>query len=177
MASLPFLAVRGVNIFADSLNVGITNTGAKLPLPAETGESFTPGGARGAIEIMTTMEACELTFSTKGVQPELLRLYAQGFGQRKAYTVLGALVDEYAESATKRAIQMQATIIGRMSAADIEKYEGGGLPGTEYTIKSVTKYTLQIGGMEVARFDLMLGGWLDSGGLQAEIASLIGLNV
>ncbi|HRI90527.1 MAG TPA: phage major tail tube protein [Accumulibacter sp.] len=176
MASLPFLAVRGMNVFADSLNVGITNTGVKLPLPAETGESFTPGGARGAIEIMTSTEPCELAFSTKGIQPELLQLFAQGFGLRRPYTVLGALVDEYAESSTKRAVQLQATLVGRLSA-DIEKYEGGGLPGTEYTIKSVTKYTLQIGGIEVARYDLRLGGWLDTGGLQAEIASLIGLNV
>jgi P2 family phage contractile tail tube protein len=177
MASLAFLPIRGVNIFADGLNVGITNTGAKLPMMGETGESLTFGGIRGAIEIMTSMEAIELPFSTKGVQPEILAQFAAGFGVRRTYTVLGALVDEYATDVAKRAIPVEATIIGRLSTADVEKYEGANVGGTEYTVKSVTKYTLRIGGIEAARFDLMLGGWLDQGGLQLDIANVIGLNV
>lgn len=177
MAGLPFLAVRGVNIFADSLNVGILNTGAKLPMLSETGEQVNFGGARGAVEIMTGMEAIELSFSTKGVQPEILAQWAQAFGQRRTFTVLGALVDELAPTADSRVIQLEATAIGRLSAADAEKMEGGALPGTEYTIKSITKYVLRIRGQTVARYDLMLGGWLDAGGLQTEIAQSIGLNV
>lgn len=176
MASLPFLALRGVNIFADGLNVGITNTGAKVPMFTETGDTVNFGGVRGGIDIITTMEPCEMTFSTKGVQPEVLGQFAAGFGIRKAYTVLGALVDEYADDVNKRAVQVTATIIGRLSA-DVEKFEGGALSGTEYTIKSVTKYTLQIGGAEVCRFDLLRGGWLDANGLQIDIANVIGLNV
>lgn len=176
MASLPFLALRGVNIFADGLNAGITNTGAKVPFPAESGETINFGGVRGGIEIINSVEACELTFSTKGVQPEILAQFAAGFGTRRTYTVLGALVDEFSTDAAKRAIQCTATVIGRLSA-DIEKWEAGATPGTEYTIKSVTKYTLQIGTTEVCRFDLMRGGWLDAAGVQLDIANLIGLNV
>lgn len=175
MASLAFLAVRGVNVFADGLNTGITNTGAKLPLMSESGESVTFGGVRGAIEIATSMDAVEASFSTKGVQPAVLAQFAAGFGTRKTYTILGALVDEYADTPAKRAVQFTATLIGRLSA-DMEKAEGGGLPGTEYTIKSVTKYVLTIGGLEACRFDLMRGGWLDKEGLQIDIANLIGLN-
>jgi phage tail tube protein FII len=176
MAGLAFLPVRGVNIFAASLNVGIINTGAKLPMMSETGESVTFGGARGAIEIATSMEALELSFSTKGVQPDILAQFAAGFGARSTYTVLGALVDEFAADATKRAIQLEATVIGRLSA-DVEKLEGGALPGSEYTIKSISKYVLRIGGREACRYDLMLGGWIDGAGLQSEIAQTIGLNV
>ena len=175
MASLPFLALRGVNVFADGLNAGITNTGAKIPFPSESGESVTFGGTRGAIEIITSTEACELTFSTKGVQPEILAQFASGFGTRKTYTVLGALVDEYADTPAKRSVQATATIIGRLSA-DVEKWEGGALPGSEFTIKSVTKYVLNIGGLEVCRYDLLRGGWLDAAGLQLDIANTIGLN-
>lgn len=175
MASLPFLALRGVNIFADGLNTGIINTGAKVPFPAESGDTVTFGGTRGGIEIITTTEPCELTFSTKGIQPDVLAQFASGFGIRRAYTVLGALVDEFSADVNKRAVQCTATVIGRLSA-DLEKWEGGSIAGTEYTIKSVTKYTLQIGTAEVCRFDLLRGGWLDSAGLQLDIANLIGLN-
>jgi P2 family phage contractile tail tube protein len=177
MASLPFLAVRGSNIFADGLNVGLPYTGGKLPMLSKSGESVTFGGTNGAIEIMTSAEALELQFSTKGVQPELLKQFGVGFGQRRTYTILGALVDEYAADTSGRVIQVDATVIGLMGSADVEKFEGGGLPGTEYAIKSVTKYVLRVGGDEVARFDLMLGGWLDLGGQAIEIATTIGLNV
>lgn len=176
MASLPFLALRGVNFFADGLNAGITNTGAKVPFPSESGETVNFGGVRGGIEIINTMEACELTLSTKGVQPEILAQFAAGFGIRKTYTVLGALVDEFTDNPAKRTVLVTATVIGRMSA-DIEKWEAGATPGTEYTIKSVSKYTLQIGGVEVCRFDLLRGGWLDQAGVQLDIATMIGLNV
>jgi P2 family phage contractile tail tube protein len=177
MSQLSFLAVRGSNIFADGLNVGLPYTGGKLPMLSKSGESFTPGGANGAIEIMTSAEALELQFSTKGVQPELVAQFGIGYGQRRTYTLLGALVDEYAADATGRVIQVRATVIGKMASADLEKFEGGGLPGTEYTIKSITKYSLHIGSTEVCRWDLMLGGWMDPAGQTLEIASTIGLNV
>jgi phage tail tube protein FII len=176
MASLAFMPVRGVNIFAAGLNLGIMNTGAKIPLPAESGDSVTFGGVRGAIEIMNSMEAIELMFSTKGVQEGLIAQFAAGFGIRQTYTVLGALIDELADNPAQRTTQLEATVIGRLSA-DIEKFEGGTLSGSEYTIKSVSKYVLRIGGAVVARYDLMLGGWLDQAGLQTQIAQTIGLNV
>jgi P2 family phage contractile tail tube protein len=177
MSQLAFLPVRGSNIFADGLNVGLPYIGGKLPMLSKSGESFTPGGANGAIEIMTSAEALELQFSTKGIQPELIQQFGIGYGQRRTYTLLGALVDEYASDATGRIKQVQATVIGLMASVDKEKFEGGGLPGTEYTIKSITKYSLRIGSTEICRWDLMLGGWLDAGGQQLEIAATIGLNV
>ncbi|MCO4053390.1 MAG: hypothetical protein HEQ16_04945 [Bosea sp.] len=177
MASLAFLPIRAANIFADGLNVGLPLTGAKVPLPAETGESVTFAGVRGAIELMNTTEAIELAFTTKGLQPDLIRQFAIGYGERRTYTLLGALVDEMALTSANRVIQLEATVIGRMSTADIEKFEGGGMPGTEYAIKSVSRYVLRAGGQVLARYDLMLGGWLDAGGIQGQIAQTIGLNV
>jgi phage tail tube protein FII len=177
MAGLKFLPVRGCNVFADGINVGIINTGAKLPLLSETGESITFGGSRGAVEIMTSADACEVMFSMKGIAPDIMAQWGAGFGVRKTYTVLAALVDEYSLDASKRVVQLQATAIGRLSSVDTEKFEGGALPGTEVGIKSITKYLLRIGGQEVARYDLALGGWLDTGGVQTEIAAAIGLTV
>lgn len=177
MSQLPFLAVRGSNIFCDGLNVGLPYIGGKLPMLSKTGESITPGGANGAIEIMTSAEAIELTFSTKGVQPDLLKQFGLGFGQRRTYTLLGALVDEYAGDAAGRVKQVDASVIGMLATADVEKFDGGALPGTEYAIKSITRYHLRIGGEVAAHFDIMLGGWQDPGGQAAEIAAAIGLNV
>ena len=177
MAQLPFLPLRGGNLFADGLNVGLPLTGAKAPMLSKTGEDVTFAGSNGAVMINTSAEALELQFSTKGYQPELIKQFGVGFGRRRTYTYLGALVDEYAADAAGRVKQLDATVIGIMSQAEMEKGEGGTLPGTEYAIKSITKYILRIGSDEVARFDLMLGGWLDFDGQAVEIAQTIGLNV
>jgi len=177
MASLAFLPIRGSNIFADGLNVGLPYSGGKVPMLSKTGESVTFGGSNGAIEIMTSAEAPELQFSTKGLQPELIRQFSIGYGRRRTYTFLGALVDEYAADASGRVKQIDATVIGMMASVDVEKADGGALVGTEYAVKSITKYVLRIGGVEAARFDLMLGGWRDFDGQAAEIAQTIGLNV
>lgn len=176
MAGQALLLIRGFNVFADGINVGLPLVSAKIPIPNETGESVTFGGVRGAIEISTSMEAPELTFVTKGLQPDLKRQYAAAFGRRRTYTVLGALVDEMDDVANRRAIPLICTIIGRLGGADIDQMEGGGMPGTNYTVKSVLKQTTVIAGSEIHRYDLRLGGWLDQDGLQLDIANTIGLN-
>ena len=176
MASLPFLPVRGFNVFADGLNVGLPITAAQIPFPPESGEDVNFGGVVGAFAVMTSTDAIEVPFNTKGIQPDLLAQFMAGAGVRKTYTVMAALIDELASGATKQPIPVVATIIGRLSPA-IDKLEGGALTGTEYTIKSVLKYSCTIGGREVARYDLQLGGWLDQAGVQASIAAAIGFNV
>lgn len=175
MASLRFLPVRGSNIFADGLNVGLPYKSGQLPMNTESGDDINFGGVRGAIAIMNSMDAVELKFTCEGIQPELLKQFGAGSGIRRTYTLLGALVDELADDVNKRAIPVQATCIGRLSA-EMGAFEGGAVGSTEYTVKSITKYTLQIGGEEICRFDLVLGGWLDAGGQQIDIAQTIGLN-
>jgi phage tail tube protein FII len=175
MASQPLLICRGFNVFADGLNVGLPLTTMKIPIPPESGDSVTFGGTRGAIEIPTSMDAPEATFATKGIQPDLIRQYAPAFGQRRTYTLLGALVDEFSDDLTKRPIPVVCTAIGRLSP-EMDDKEGGAMGGTSYTIKSIVKLTCVMGGTEVFRYDLKLGGWLDTQGMMTDIASLIGLN-
>jgi phage tail tube protein FII len=176
MAGLRFLNVRGGNIFAADINVGLPLSSWRLPMLAESMDSFAPAGVRGSIDLPTGADAPELMFNTKGIQPDLIRQFAIGFGQRRTYTLLGALVDELAENEAQRAIPVEATVIGRISSIDFDEYEGQSLAGSQYIVKSIPRLQIKIGGTVCARFDLQNGGWLDEGGLQISIAQTIGLN-
>lgn len=174
MASIPLLLTRGRNVFAEGINVGLALESSKLPLNQDSYETFGPAVANGQIEIATSAEACELIFKTKGVQPELLAQTQRAFGRRGKYTVYAALVDEYANEAGGRIQQVEATVLGRLNA-ELDEDNATSLTGTSYSVKSILKYTLRIGGIEICRFDLRLGGWLDAEGQRAEIAQTIGL--
>ncbi len=174
MASTPLLMVRGSNIFAEGVNLGLALESYKAPMNQDAYDAFSPAVANGSIDIAISAEALELTFKTKGVQPELLAQCNRGFGRRGKYTLLGALVDEYANEAGGRAIQVEATVIGRLNA-ELDETEAKTVSGTQYSVKSIAKYTLRIGGQEICRFDIKLGGWLDKEGQRSEIAQMIGL--
>ncbi len=175
MASLPYLPVRGVNFFPDGLNLGLPMRSGMLPMMSETGDDISFAGIRGAVNIMTTAEALEMKVTADGIQPDILAQFAGPTGTRRTYTILAALVDELSDDTAKRSIPVQATAIGRLSA-EVQALEGGSIGSTEYTVKSITKYTLSIGGREICRFDLRMGGWLDADGLQLDVAQTIGLN-
>jgi len=174
VANLNLLLIRGRNIIAEGQNLGNVLESAKLPLNQDAYEDFAPAGANGSIDIAVSSDALELTFKTKGVQPELLAQCNRGFGRRGKYTLLGALVDEYANDPGGRAIQVQATVLGRLNA-ELDEDEAKQVAGTQYSVKSISKYTLRIGGLEICRFDLLRGGWLDREGQRLEIAQMIGL--
>lgn len=167
------LLSRGRNIIADGVNLGRVLESAKLPMNQDAYEDFAPAVANGTIDIAVSSDALELTFKTKGVQEQLLAQCNSAFGVRKKYTLLGALVDEYAENTDNRAVQVQATVLGRLNA-ELDEDEAKQVAGTQYSVKSILKYTLRIGGLEICRFDLLRGGWLDKAGQRVEIAQMIG---
>jgi phage tail tube protein FII len=175
MPAIPLLLVRGINIFAEGVNTGLALESAKLPMQQDGAETFAPAAANGSIEIAVSSEALELSFKTKGVQPELLAQTNRGFGRRGKYTLYGALVDEYANDPGSRVTQVEATVLGRLNA-ELDEHQANALAGTGYTVKSILKYSLRIGGIEICRFDLRLGGWLDREGQRVEIAQAIGLS-
>lgn len=174
MPAIPLLLVRGQNVFAEGINLGLTLESAKLPVNQDAYADFAPAVANGQIDVAVSAEKIELTFKTKGVQPELLAQTQRGFGRRGKYTLFGALVDEYANDAGGRVTQVEATVLGRLNA-ELDESEATSLTGTAYSVKSILKYTLRVGGNEIARFDLRLGGWLDAEGQRVEIAQTIGL--
>lgn len=175
MASIAMLNVRGRNMFADGINLGMTLAKAKLPINQDSYESFSPAVANGSIEIAVSADAIELSFETVGIQPQLLAQCNSAFGQRRKYTYFGALVDEMADNPANRLQQVEATVIGRLNA-ELNEDDPKAIGGTQYTVKSILKYTLRIGGLEICRFDLKLGGWLDAEGQRLEIAQMIGLS-
>lgn len=179
MARIPFLVLRAANLLAEDDNGQTLNTHlvlgkTKLPVQREKYDEFSPAASNGSIEVATTREPCTLGFNLKGIQPEALGLFRTPFGNRRKFTVLGALVNEYATSAAEREVQVVATMYGRLNA-EVDDHEGGSLAGTEYEIKSISSYLLTIGTAEIARFNIELGGWVDSGGQSARIANMIGL--
>jgi len=175
MASVPLLLIRGINMFADGINTALALEGAKVPFNKDAYEEFSPAGGNGTIEVAVAAESLVLTFKTRGVQPELLAQCNAGFGVRKRYTFYGALVDEYADDATSRVTQVEATVVGRLNA-EVDEHDAKKVTGTEYEVRSIAKYNLRIGGREICRFDIRLGGWLDAAGQRVEIAQTIGMN-
>ncbi|MBB4017561.1 hypothetical protein GGR16_002595 [Chelatococcus caeni] len=181
MAKLPFLILRAANLLAEdangqTLNAHLVLGRTKLPVQRETYESFTPAGANGAVEIATSREPCAVPFKMQGMQPEMLALFQTPFGTRRKFTILGALVNEYATSASEREVQVIATMYGRLNA-ETDETEGGGFAGTEYEIKSISKYVLTIGTREICRWNVELGGWVDGDGQAQRIANMIGANL
>jgi len=179
MAPLPFLVLRASNLLAEgdggnTLNTHLSLGKTKLPMLKEKYDEFSPAASNGSIEVATTREPCASGFNLKGMQPDVLELFRTPFGTRRKFTILGALVNEYATSAADREIQVVATMWGRLNA-ETDDHEGGSLLGTEYEIKSISSYLLTIGTKEIARFNIELGGWVDSGGQAARIANMVGI--
>ncbi|MGO4735989.1 phage major tail tube protein [Bosea sp. 2KB_26] len=180
MSKLSLLVVRGMNWYVEDaagtpLNTHLATESSKLPNMSENMESFVPAASNGAIEIPLNREAVEIALKTKGLQPELLKLFSTPFGIRRKFTGFGALVNEYASVESERLIQVTATAYGRLGA-EIDEHNGSSVMGTNYAIKSISKYVLTIGTSEIARFNIELGGWTDQEGQQSAIATMIGLN-
>jgi phage tail tube protein FII len=173
MASVSLELNRGGNLFVEGSNLFKAFERASLPKPAENYESFTPGGGNGSIDIATHREPLELTFATKGWQPEQMKAFNTPFGERRKFTWLGALVDEYATDAATREKQVMCTCYGRLTL-DMGEDKRDSLSATEYVVKSISKYVLVIGADEIYRFNIELGGWVMEG-QSARIAQMIGI--
>lgn len=180
MTKLSLLNVRGMNWYAEDaagtpLNTALTTENSKLPAMSENFETFVPAATNGAIEIPLNREALEISLTTKGLQPDLLRLFSTPFGIRRKFTGFGALINEYGTTQAERELQVVATAYARLGA-EIDEHNGTSLMGTGYAIKSIVKYVLTIGNTEICRFNIELGGWVDYEGQQERIANMTGLN-
>ena len=181
MAPLPFLVLRGSNLLTEddsgqALNTHLSLGKTKLPVQREKYDEFSPAASNGSIEVATTREPCSSGFNLKGMQPQILSQFRTPFGARRKYTILGALVNEYATTAADREVQVVATMYGRLNF-EVDDHEGCSLLGTEYEIKSISSYLLTIGTQEIARFNIELGGWVDSDGQSTRLANMLGLTV
>jgi hypothetical protein len=177
MAAIPLLLVQGRNCYIEyagnpALNCHLALGKAKLPVNKESYEDFQPGAVNGSIEMATGAEACMLGFDLKGVQPDVLPLTQLPRGDRLKITVYAALVNEYAEIAADREVQVVATAYGRLNA-ELGELEAN--MGTDYELRSISKYSLVIRTNEVCRWNVQQGGWQDVGGQRARINQMIGV--
>ncbi len=177
MAAIPLLLVQGRNAYIEygnnaALNTHLSLGKVKLPVNKESYEDFQPGATNGSIEMATGAEACMLGFDLKGMQPEVLALTQLPRGDRLKITIFGALVNEYAESAEDREIQVTATAYGRLNA-ELGELEAN--MGTDYELRSISKYSLVIKTNEICRFNIQQGGWQSIGGQRARINQMIGV--
>lgn len=180
MTKLSLLNVRGMNWYTEDaagapLNTHLVTESSKLPNMSENMETFTPAATNGAIAIPLNREELEIGIVTKGLQPQLLRQFSAPYGTRRKYTGFGALVNEYGSIESERIIPVVATAYGRLGA-EPDEHNGTSLMGTNYSIKSISKYVLTIGNMEICRFNIELGGWVDYEGMQAQLAAALGIN-
>lgn len=179
--ALEFLVLRGVNLYAEgdsgiALNTHLSLQEIKLiSALSEEGEDFTPAASNGAINVSTNRAAIEVPYTLAGIQPKVMGLFVTPLGQRRKFTVYGVLVNEYAETAAEREQQVIATMYGRLNA-DTASHSGSGLTGVEYTIRSVSKYVLQIGNEEILRFNIEQGGWIDKAGQRTRMNQMLGIN-
>lgn len=176
MAAISLLLCQGRNAYIEyagnpALNTHLALDTLKLPVNKESYDEFQPGATNGSIEIASGAEACVLAMTLKGIQPAVLPLTQLPRGDRLKMTVFGALVNEYAESAEDREIQVTATAYGRLNA---EMAELAPNMGTDYELRSISKYSLVIGKTEVCRWNVQLGGWQSLGGQRTRINQMIG---
>lgn len=176
MPAISLLLCQGRNAYIEyagnsALNTHLALDTLKLPVNKETYEEFAPGAGNGTIEIATGAEACVIAMTLKGIQPDVLPLTQLPRGDRLKMTVFGALVNEYAETAEDREIQVTATAYGRLNA---EMGEMAVNMGTDYELRSISKYGLVIRTTEVCRFNVQLGGWQSVGGQRSRINQMIG---
>lgn len=177
MAAIPLLLVQGRNCYVEyannpALNCHLALGKVKLPVNKESYEDFQPGAVNGSIEMATGAESCMLGFDLKGVQPEVLALTQLPRGDRLKITIYGALVNEYAESADGREIQVVATAYGRLNG---EMGELEANMGTDYELRSVSKYGLVIATKDICRWNVQQGGWQDVGGQRARLNQMLGI--
>lgn len=177
MAAMPLLLCQGRNAYIEygnntALNTHLALGKVKLPVNKESYEDFQPGATNGSIELATGAEACMIGFDLKGMQPEALALTQLPRGDRLKVTIFAALVNEYAESAEDREIQVTATAYGRLNA---EMGELEANMGTDYELRSISKYSLVIRTNEICRWNVQQGGWQSVGGQRARINQMIGV--
>jgi hypothetical protein len=178
MTTIPLLLIQGHNAYVEyqadqSRNCHLALGKAKLPVNKETYDDVQLAGVNGSMEMRTGAEACMLGFDLKGMQPDILPLTQLPMGERLKVTIFGVLVNEYAEGAAEREIQVTATAYGRLNA-EIGEFTTGPM-GTDFELRSISKYNLVVRTEEMCRWNVKLGGWQSIGGQRTRFNQMLGI--
>jgi Bacteriophage tail tube protein len=107
------------------------------------------GGAPVAIEISTVIARLECTFVCLGMTPQIMELIGSWNQAMNWFWIYGVIRDQ----ADGSAAQAAAAIQGQLGRADPQNYRRGDVQHTNYAIRGIQHYELNIAGANVYHWD------------------------
>lgn len=166
----------------EALNIFVTDTGpdnskhlkitdVTLPKLTEKTMEHHPGGGIGAIQIGGLgIEALEVGFKLVGFDPQSLAQFGLGGTGQVPYTILGAVRDKQ----TGTAIELKASIWGRMTEIDNGTWKRGDAAEQTHKIQEITLYSLTWNKSELYYYDFYNSVWRVNGASQVtDIAAIL----
>lgn len=109
------------------------------------------GGAPVAIEVSTVVARLECTFVCVGFQPQIMELIGSWADTQNWFWIYGVIRDQ----TNGTAAQVAAAIKGQLGRADPQNYRRGDLMHTNYAIRGIQHYELNIAGANIYLWDYM----------------------
>jgi P2 family phage contractile tail tube protein len=164
---MPLIIQEAVNLFAgdnppnNSKHLNLESI--KLPELEELTQNFHSGGSVGQIEVGGMgLKALELTFKTKGWDPQTMSQFGLGSKNMNPYTIYGVARDKNGNAA----IEVKAIVRGRMTRVMNDEVKRGDLMGQDFAIKEVLHYELYFAKVEKYYYDWLTTAWRVDGASQ-----------
>lgn len=151
----PFWTLEDANLFCGSQpqTTGASNhlilTEMKLPAIDQQYADHRATGASISAEINTVIARLECPFVMLGMTPQVMGLISSWDQQSNWFTAYGVIRDQV----TGEAAQAAAVIQGQLGRADPQNFRRGDVMHTNYSIRKVIHYELQIAGTSVYLWD------------------------
>lgn len=154
MPSTPVLSMEAANLFcgkgaSTSASTHLVLTQVKLPSFDINYVDHRPGGAPVGVEIDTICNHLECTFVTLGLQPGILSMLRSLSFDDHYFEFYGVLRDQIEGSLW----QAVARMTGQLARADPTPFDKGDVLHTQYSIRGMTHYELNVAGQEVYFWD------------------------
>lgn len=151
----------------EALNIFVTDTGpdnskhlkitdTTLPKLTEKTIEHHPGGGIGAIQIGGLgIDPLEAAFKLVGIDPQSLAQFGLGGSGQVPYTIYGAVRDKQ----TGVAVELKATIWGRLTEVDHGTWKRGVAAEQTHKIQEITRYALYWNKAELYYYDFYNSTW------------------
>ena len=134
-------------------------TECKLPALDEQYVEHRAGGAPVAVEIDTIISHLESTFILVGVTPQVMQLVGSWDTNQNLFFIYGLIRDRQSGEAA----QAIAVIKGRLGRADPQNWQRGNVMHTNYAIRGIVHYELNIAGQQIYYWDFFNNQFLVGG--------------
>ncbi len=151
----PFWTLEDANLFCGSQpdDGGASNhlilTEMKLPAIDQQYADHRATGASVSVEINTVIARLEVPFVMLGMTPQVMALIASWVQQQNWFTAYGVIRDQV----TGEAAQAAAVLQGQLGRADPQNFRRGDVMHTNYSIRKIIHYELQIAGNQLYLWD------------------------